>query len=408
MTALPTGSATVNRVLKGQLCTGCGLCAGVSDGALTMTTEAPGYARPQGVASVSAQNEKRIAAACPGAQVAPWTTEANRHISWGPWIDCMTGYATDPTIRHGGSSGGAISALAIHALRTGLVEKVLHIAPDPDHPTRNILAWSTTAEDVLDRAGSRYAASSPLATIDAALDEGRPFALIGKPCDISALRQLAKVDPRVDRIVPLTLSFFCGGLPSHAGADRIIRSMGLQPDEVTAFRYRGNGWPGLTIADTADGRQGTMQYEHSWGGHLSKEVQFRCKICPDAVGGVADIACADAWYGGESGYPQFEEQAGRSLIMTRTDRGSAFLNDAMSKAVVEAQPLNIAEIDLMQPSQARRKRLVAARLMACRLTAQPVPRMKQLCVGEASRTAAFTESLKNMLGTIRRITTNSR
>ena len=55
-----------------------------------------------------------------------------------------------------------------------------------------------------------------------------------------------------------------------------------------------------------------MSYADSWGAHLSKHVQFRCKICPDAVGGVADIACADAWYGGDSGYPQFDEAAGRS------------------------------------------------------------------------------------------------
>jgi coenzyme F420 hydrogenase subunit beta len=39
-------SPTVARVLRGQLCTGCGLCASLSGGEIEMTTVAPGYARP--------------------------------------------------------------------------------------------------------------------------------------------------------------------------------------------------------------------------------------------------------------------------------------------------------------------------------------------------------------------------
>src|SRR3546814_6618598 len=77
--------------------------------------------------------------------------------------------------------------------------------------------------------------------------------------------------------------------------------MGLAGAPLSECRYRGNGWPGQAVALTTDGRAGEMSYERSWGDHLSREVQFRCKNCPDAVGGTADIACADAWYGGESG-----------------------------------------------------------------------------------------------------------
>lgn len=204
------------------------------------------------------------------------------------------------------------------------------------------------------------------------------------------------------------LSFFCAGLPSHAGADRIIRAMGFLPEEVVSFRYRGHGWPGLTRAETHDGRVGEMRYEDSWGSLLSKEVQFRCKICPDAVGGVADVACADAWYGGESGYPEFEEQDGRSLIMTRTGVGDALVESARRSKAIEATPLPIGEIDLMQPGQARRKRLVAARLAACAATLQPLPVVAGLDVGRAALSAGLGETIKNWLGTVRRILQNRR
>jgi coenzyme F420 hydrogenase subunit beta len=270
------------------------------------------------------------------------------------------------------------------------------------------MTWSRTREEIFEGAGSRYAASSPLADIDLALSEPGRFAFVGKPCDVSALRQLARVDARVNEHVPVMLSFFCAGLPSHAGADRIIAEMGFSPDEVRTFRYRGDGWPGLTRAETHDGRVAVMRYEDSWGGQLSHEVQFRCKICPDAVGGVADVACADAWYGGETGYPQFEEQDGRSLIMTRTSIGDALLQRAVDDKKIEVEPLPVEEIDLMQPGQARRKRLVATRLAACAATLQPTPGMRDLDVGRAARTASPTETARNWLGTVRRIVQNRR
>lgn len=402
------GSPTVTRVLAGELCSGCGLCAGVAPHAITMTTMPPGYSRPQQNGEVSARAERAIARSCPGSVVSPWQGGDERHPYWGPYYRVLTGHATNPAVRHAGSSGGAITGLAMHALRKGLVERVVHVLADPERPTRNITVLSTTPEEVLAAAGSRYAASSPLAGIDRLLSDERRIAFIGKPCDVSALRQLATVDPRVDRRVPIMLAFFCAGLPSHAGADRIVRDMGLEPDDVVRFRYRGNGWPGLTRAETADGRVGEMRYADSWGGQLSREVQFRCKICPDAVGGVADIAAADAWYGGESGYPQFEEQDGRSLVITRTTAGEALLDSAVAAGDMAVAPLAIVEIDLMQPAQARRKRVVAARLAACAATLQPRPDMRGLDVTAAARRSTVREQLGNFAGTARRILANRR
>lgn len=396
-------SKTIGRVLKGDLCTGCGLCAAVTDGRVTMRSVAPGYSRPQSSIPISQQAERTIAAACPGSRVSPWQAAPQRHSVWGPWFQTLTGYAVDAEVRHAASSGGAISALLIYALETGLVDRVLQIAADPVEPTRNIAVWSSTRAEVVAAAGSRYAASSPLAEIDAALAVPGRFAFVGKPCDVSALRQLATIDPRVNERVPLMLSFFCAGVPSHAGADRIIRAMGFAPEEVRLFRYRGNGWPGMTRAETHDGRVAEMRYADSWGGQLSKEVQFRCKICPDGVGGVADIACADAWYGGESGYPKFDEQDGRSLIMSRTECGDMLLRQAMTQGAIAAESLDIDEIILMQPGQARRKRLVAARMAACAVALQPRPAMAGLDVGHAARQGGGWESIKNFLGTIRRI-----
>lgn len=400
---MTTQSPTLRRILKGDLCTGCGLCQGLAPDAVSLRTASPGFTRPQQIGPVSEAAERAIASACPGAVVAPWTSASESDPYWGPVRDVMVGHARDASVRHAGSSGAAISALAAYALQTRLAQQVLHVVADPEHPTRNIIKLSAKAEDVVAGAGSRYAASSPLAAVGRLLDEGTPTVFIGKPCDVSALRLLGNNDPRIDAVFPLKLSFFCAGVPSHAGADRIVRAMGFDPTELIAFRYRGNGWPGMTRAETSDGRAAEMRYADSWGEHLSKEVQFRCKICPDGVGGAADITAADAWYGGESGYPDFDERDGRSLILSRTPLGERVLRDAIQGGAIHAEPLALREIDLMQPGQVRRKRALAARLLALRAAGQPLPRMSRLSIAAAARRSPAKETLRNFGGMLWRI-----
>lgn len=399
----PARSAVIDSVVKSQLCAGCGLCAGIGNGSVEMRLVDPGYARPKVVKALPPAVEARIAAACPGAVVAPWLATHSVHPYWGPYRRVMMGHATDPEIRFAGSSGGLLSALALYALESGQVDGVAHIHADPQRATHNILSLSRTRADILEGAGSRYGATSPLSTIDALLARDERLLFIGKPCDVSALRLLGEQDPRVARRIPFMFAFFCGGMPSLKGTDRVIGAMGLNPDDVINFRYRGNGWPGEARAETLGGAVGTMSYHDSWGGHLSKEVQFRCKICPDAVGGVADIACADAWYGGESGYPMFDEADGRSLLLTRSAAGDRLLNNAVAAGICLVTDCPIAEVDLMQPGQVRRKRVVFARAAATRMTGQPLPRMRGLLIGRAAWRAGIGETARNFAGTIRRI-----
>lgn len=394
-------SASVARVLSGDLCVGCGLCEGVGDGAFRMETCSRGYARPVQVGAVSDAAEQRIAAACPGLSLDGWPQDADTY--WGPARQVVTAFAKDPQVRFEGSSGGALTALATHALVNGLVDGVVHVSASTDHPLGNSVQVSRNVDEIRLGAGSRYAPSSPLDKLDVLLAGDERFVFIGKPCDISALRRLSEIDARVTKVFPYMLSFFCGGIPSRVGSLDILATMGVAVADVVRFRYRGQGWPGLTVAETRDGSSHEMRYEESWGEHLSKRVQFRCKICPDAVGGTADLAAADAWYGGETGYPQFEEQEGRSLLMVRTEAGQALVNGCIDHAELEIAPLDVRQIDLMQPSQANRKRLVAARVAACRSLGQPVPKMANLKLREASREAPFLLKLRNYFGTIRRI-----
>ncbi len=400
-----TASPALARVERGQLCTGCGLCAGIAPQAINMVMVEPGYLRPRQSAALTNDQESAIAAACPGLVV----DESRRESApiddplWGPAHFVGTGFATDPRLRNQASSGGVISALLVHALTTGIVDFVVQTSADPERPTGNRTAASTSADDIFAAAGSRYTASAPLAELETWLARPGRFAFVGKPCDVTALRARAHADPRIAEKVPLMLGFFCAGIPSAAGTGRILDRLGVAADDVTAFRYRGDGWPGFATATLKDGSLRRMSYADSWGDILSKQVQFRCKICPDATGNVADIACADAWYGDDRGYPSFDEQDGRSLVIARTAFGAALLDAARRAGTIETSPLAITEIAKMQPAQARRKKQILSRLAAMAVAGRPRPRYRGLRLWAAAARDRPLEQARSFAGLVRRL-----
>lgn len=397
-------SALTDRVVRNGLCTGCGLCASVAGPAVVqMRMGSAGHLRPHTTGALQPAQQAVLRDACPGLrlespQAAPGVPV---HPVWGPLLHSRAGHAADDEIRHAGSSGGVISAIAAWLLDTGAVHFVAQVAASTDDPLRNDLQLSTTRAQVLQAAGSRYAPSAPLASLVQLLERGEPFAFVGKPCDVAALRRYARHDPRVDQQVVVMLSFMCAGVPSLAGTHELIRSLGGQPEQVRRFRYRGDGWPGKARAELADGRVLETDYNRSWGQVLNRHLQFRCKICPDGTGESADIVCADAWYG-QDGYPDFAERPGRSLLLTRTARGESLVAQAMAQRAVVAQDLPVADIARMQPYQVLRKQVVLGRWLATWVARRFAPRYRHLGLLRASWQSNKIEWLRNAWGTLRR------
>lgn len=386
-------------VVERNLCVGCGACVSLFDEpAARMALAEDGFLRPRQLRPLSANESSRFSVVCPGSLVAHPARDDSFHPLWGPVRQLKAGFATDDEVRYKGSSGGALSALAIFLLETGRVQGVLHVAPDPDRPFANPSQISRSRADVLRAAGSRYAPASPLDRVKECLDSPGMYAFIGKPCDVAALRAMTREMPDIAAKFPYILSFMCAGTPSMRGTEQVVRHLGFEPSEVASFRYRGNGWPGMARAETADGRSAEMDYDSSWGRILNRHLQFRCKICPDGTGEFADISCADAWHADERGYPVFTETLGRSLIIARTTEGKMLLDDALNAVQLTTEDIDVSTVAAMQPYQTNRKKALIARLMGFRLGGQRIPRYRNFALGSAARAMPLRTHLKNGLG----------
>jgi coenzyme F420 hydrogenase subunit beta len=303
---------------------------------------------------------------------------------WGPAARIVKGHAADPGVRFNGSAGGVLSALAIYLLESRRVDFILHVAASAEQPMRTKRQLSFDRAQVMAAAGSRYGPAAPLVDFTQLLDKGRPFAFVGKPCDVAAVRNLAKQDPRVDRVVRYVLAFVCGGASEFAKTRDLVEGFGLAEEEVSLLRYRGLGNPGLTRVEAKDGRAFSTTYRELWRDEGKWMLQFRCKICADAIGELADIAVSDVWPNGE---PKGED-AGYNGLIARTPKGQALLDDAVrAGALVTIEEMDFRDLDTVQPHQVRKKQAIAARLAAMRDAGAAFPSFSRLRLAEAAETA---------------------
>lgn len=402
---------TLQEVVRDGLCTGCGICASlVGDGRITLDLSARGDARPRFNGDLGAAEQRRLVSICPGASIAGPAPDdqalRTRDPIWGPILDLKRAWGADPEIRHHAAAGGTLTALSVFLLESGRVDAVLHVRASPSRPMLTDAQISRTREQVLKGAQSRYGPASPLVHVRALLDAGLRFAVVAKPCDIAAIKNLRNCEKRAVTQVPYLLTIFCGGAPSATTPERIAAFHGVARDEVSVFRFRGNGWPGSTHLETRGGAAFDISYRESWlekGKPWHYDVQWRCKVCPDAVGETADLSCPDGWILDDAGRPMHEEAPGVNAIVVRTPVGQELVREAVASGYLITAPLDRREFELMHHDHRRRKLGEPARLAALVATGKAQPSARGYRFLRTALRASPRLLLEQFLGTVRRV-----
>jgi coenzyme F420 hydrogenase subunit beta len=392
------------------MCCGCGACAYIDPQGIEMADVLEHGRRPlvrEG--SLQGAQAREALEVCPGVALEHRFDEKAPGLirelipAWGPVLEVWEGYSADDEVRFAASSGGAATALALYCIERGGMYGALHINARADIPYLNETILSRSRDEMMRATGSRYAPASPCDGLQRIEDAPAACVFIGKPCDVAATSKARRIRPGLDAKLGLTIAIFCAGTPSTRGTVEMLKKMGVSDmSEVKSVRYRGNGWPGNAVArfDTPAGEQkGEMTYADSWGNVLQKYRQWRCYVCIDHSGEFADIAVGDPWYRTvEPG------EAGRSLILVRTERGRQILKEAMAAGYITAQKADPAIVYGSQKGFPTVRGSVWGRILVSRLMGAAAPKYRNMpmfrfWLGKLS----LKEKAQSIYGTIKRV-----
>lgn len=333
----------IDRVLTGNYCIGCGVCARHTPDAFTVSMNEYGCyqavirAREQSSMQKASEvcpfsnqtmNEDVLASECfPGAE--HHLEGVGRHVA------TYAGYVTDAQYRLRGSSGGMASWIAAELLRRNEVDGIIHVKPGPQRGPLFQYGISRSVDELLDGAKSKYypvELSRVLAQIEQT--EGR-FAITALPCFAKALRNFMRLNPGMRQKLPYIIGLFCGHLKSARFADSIAMQVGIQPGTVEQvdFRLKLAGrsaadygvevkarTPEGLVTRRADNRQ---LYGSDWG--LGFFKYSACEYCDDVTAEVADISIGDAWL-----EPYVRDERGTNILVVRHREMDAIIREGMS------------------------------------------------------------------------------
>ena len=389
----------IDKITKKHFCIGCGMCASVlGANKCKMVLEKDGFYIPSVKTNISRKESQLISRLCPGIHV-----EGNKQSGvWGSMLAIEESWSADPTIRFKAASGGVVTSIALYLLESHAVDAVLQVGVDEDSYLYNKLKISRTREDIIINAQSRYAPALVFNEINKIFDASdEKYAFIGKPCDIAAMKNFLTEFPECNDRIKTFISIFCAGMPSYNASIKTWQMSG-KTEEPFSLKYRGDGWPGNFCAKWKDGTDFQLTYNDSWGKVLGRHIGFRCKICPDGIGMLADIAVGDSW-STKNGYPDFTESEGRCFVMVRTKNGNDIMEMAEKNGFIIRNSLDINKIAQMQTYQYNRRKLEGWRLVPVQLFSGFMLKFKGLHIFRQALTANFLVGIKNMYGTAKRI-----
>jgi coenzyme F420-reducing hydrogenase beta subunit len=358
-------------IVRSGLCIGCGACVATAGPAgARMELDGYGQFKPLGPRDWFERRTEDFSRTCPFSPAAadedviaarnfPDATQRDPHL--GRFEATYVGHVAEGEFRAAGSSGGLVTWTASELLRLGLVDAVAHVAPivptgeDPAF-FRYTLSWDQPAL----RAGakSRYhpiELSEVLAAI--AAREGR-YAVVGTPCFIKTVNLARAQSAVLSERIAFTLGLFCGHMKSTKLVESFAWQMERRIGEVESVEYRlkdpsrpANWYTAFLRLKGGETRQKDWWHlaDGDWGAGFFQNSA--CNFCDDVVAETADIAFGDAWV-----EPYSSDGRGTNVVVVRSLRLRALLEDAIAQGRLALRPVDAAFVVETQAAGFRHRR----------------------------------------------------
>jgi coenzyme F420 hydrogenase subunit beta len=271
-----------------------------------------------------------------------WTAE-EIHKYVGNYRGAALTHAADEAVRQYAASGGTTSALLIAGLHSGEIDGAIVCKTVMENGrVRAHFSMATTREEILAAQGSKYIETSFLREVIPLIRafNGR-VAVVGLPCNITAILRRSYMDPELKGKIVLTMALFCGHNSRKELIDRVTQKIEKNAgSRLVGYRFRIGHWRGHIEAKYADGT--TKTYPTGIFNDYQNLFFFserKCLACNDHYGYKADISVGDVWL-----FRLKHDPIKRSGVIVRSDAGERFFEHAVQSGNVTAEPLDIRDI----------------------------------------------------------------
>lgn len=266
------------------------------------------------------------------------------------------GYTADQKVRLNASSGGIVTGSLLAMLRSGEIDGAVVNVADLDFPPHGKSILAKIESDLLLSAKSIYCVTEINRGLCRAKDDltVEQVAVVGLPCQISALRQRLQTDEELKNKVVICLGIMCGRNMYAEATILALAQSGIDIQDVKKVTYRARGWfPFYYQIEMLNGEVKEILWTDSpvqklWDGF--KYMPDACKVCSDFSAEQADIACCDAWLEEHKG-----EQNGYSIVLTHTPLGTSYIENLIQANILVLNECDESYIQRSQYSQIARK-----------------------------------------------------
>lgn len=391
------------------LCLRCGACSGVCPDKV-LELDHDGYPLPLDECSGC----NRCVAVCPGQKVdfpalgtSLFGSDYEYDQALGPLKAAYIGCATDEDLRWHGASGGAVSQILLDLIESGKIKGAIVTTKDPADPCKGKGIIARTRSEIISAAQSRYTTSPTLEVLrDIESDEG-PYAVVGLPCHIHAIRKLQHLDKAWKKRIYATIGLLCSRTPPCSASRELAQLVAPRGTTISSFEYRkkieGSGWPDNTYElSFSDGSKWRSPYGSP------KTVAMlgaffhtgRCLSCIDATAEFADISVGDPWIRDAEGNWKYSDPRGFSSLITRSQIGENVLEEVAKNKRIQLEQIDPNEIYAGQRTMIGQKKVDApSRMRVMEILGKSVPEYKL----DFPRPKAFTIFKQSIHLLLRRI-----
>ena len=249
--------------------------------------------------------------------------------------------ATDERIAEVKQDGGVATALLLYALEKGLIDSALVAGDNPEMPFYPLPKLATTAQDLIDAAGTKYFCSPNVLDLTLALKQKKTgVAFVGTPCQIHAIRSIQMAGlKKLTSFLKFTIGLMCSECFVYEGLmkEHIYGKLGIAPSDIIKMNIKGKMMVTTDSGVTAIPLPEIKQY-----------VRKSCGICDDFSSELADISVGglglDGW----------------TLTIIRSEKGEELFKGAEEAGLIKTKPLEEGAFSLGLLSKLTKKKREAA------------------------------------------------